>query len=264
MLAQTTVAAVAPRFSEWMRRYPDVETLAKVSEREVLRAWEGLGYYARARNLLKTARIISAGGGKFPAEMDSLRALPGVGEYTAAAILSLAFGKSYRAEDANVRRITERVGKKFPMPRDRPGDFNEALMDFGSLICLPRNPKCGICPIRKNCRTRGAFPRAKRKITNRRSTIFIVRNGDRILLTPRSGGLWGFPTAGEWPIERKLPAFIHTYTRYRERITPVLARGNGQAPAGCRWVRISALNRYPLPSPYRRMLSSNAWRSATS
>src|SRR4051794_26191743 len=168
MLQQTTVAAVKPYFESFVARWPNVEALAAVEDGELMAAWAGLGYYARARNLLACARIVAAEHkGRFPDDEGALRKLPGIGAYTAAAIAAIAFGKRAVAVDGNVERVVSRLyAVKTPLPAARTeiraradamtpdrgaGDFAQAMMDLGSAICTPRNPDCGRCPVRPWC-----------------------------------------------------------------------------------------------------------------
>ena len=169
MLQQTTVKAVLPRYGAFLRRWPDVEALARAELGEVLAAWAGLGYYARARNLHACARAVAdRHGGTFPAVESELRQLPGVGGYTAAAIAAIAFGRRATPVDGNVERVVARlfaVAARLPegkaeikalaatlTPAERAGDFAQAMMDLGATICTPRKPACGLCPVRPGCR----------------------------------------------------------------------------------------------------------------
>ena len=168
MLQQTTVAAVGPYFARFTTRWPTVESLAAADDADVMAAWAGLGYYARARNLLACARAVAQQhGGAFPNDEEGLRALPGVGAYTAAAVAAIAFGRRAVVVDANVERVVARLfAIDTPLPAARPairaaadsitpdaraGDFAQAMMDLGATICTPRNPACAICPLRQDC-----------------------------------------------------------------------------------------------------------------
>lgn len=168
MLQQTTVAAVGPYFAKFTTRWPTVESLAAADDADVMAAWAGLGYYARARNLLACARAIAQQhGGVFPDDEEGLRALPGVGAYTAAAVAAIAFGRRAVVVDANVERVVARlfaIDTPLPAARSairaaadsitpdaRAGDFAQAMMDLGATICTPRNPACAICPLRQDC-----------------------------------------------------------------------------------------------------------------
>jgi A/G-specific adenine glycosylase len=164
MLQQTTVAAAEPRWHRFLARFPDVAALAAADESEVLAEWSGLGYYARGRNLHRAARLLGARGGAFPRSVASLRALPGVGPYTAAAVASIAFGVRAAAVDGNVARVLARVlaARAAPVrvsrlaerlvPERRAGEHNQALMELGAVICTPRSPSCEACPVRRFCR----------------------------------------------------------------------------------------------------------------
>ena len=168
MLQQTTVAAVGPYFAKFTDRWPTVEALAAADDADVMAAWAGLGYYARARNLLACARAVTKEhGGIFPGTEAGLRSLPGVGAYTAAAVAAIAFGRRAVVVDANVERVVARLfAIDTPLPAARPairvaadgitpdaraGDFAQAMMDLGATICTPRNPACGVCPLREHC-----------------------------------------------------------------------------------------------------------------
>ncbi|MCI0555508.1 MAG: A/G-specific adenine glycosylase, partial [Anaerolineae bacterium] len=173
MLQQTRVETVIPYFEKWMRLFPNIRALANASERDVLNIWEGLGYYSRARNLHKAAKIVADQyDGKLPRDLDALRKLPGIGRYTLGAIASIAFGMDVPALDGNIRRVYARLfdisepadspaGEKIlwklaetHLPRGQAGDFNQALMDLGATLCVPKNPRCLICPLMKICKAR--------------------------------------------------------------------------------------------------------------
>jgi len=234
MLQQTTVATVVPRFVRWMTRFPSVEALADATEEEVLREWEGLGYYARARNLRKAAiRIIRDFGGEIPHRTEDLRKLPGVGRYTAAAIASIAFQQPVPAIDANVRRILRRICGVNPLPVpdleefllqaieiSRPEVGGEALMELGQVICLPANPKCDVCPLFAICRSAEEGVSRNQpvaKAIRRRTEVAVVSVGDGFLaLLPPSpdglfAGLYRLPTitleSGADPLEEARKAF---------------------------------------------------------
>lgn len=167
MLQQTTVAAVIPYFERFTKRWPTVTALAAAEDRDVMSAWAGLGYYARARNLLACARAVAASGGAFPRTAERLRMLPGIGAYTSAAIAAIAFGEAVPAVDGNVERVVSRLTAlevppkraaaevagvvRAMLPAERAGDFAQAMMDLGATICTPRKPACGLCPLRPAC-----------------------------------------------------------------------------------------------------------------
>lgn len=224
MLQQTNVAAVLGRYERFLRRFPDLATLARAREDSVLAAWSGLGYYARARNLRRAAREIQRRhGGRFPDDVMALQRLPGFGDYTAAAVASLAFGASLPAADANVTRVVSRLfaiegvsgsrahrdavlsAAKRLLPRRRPGDMTAVLMDLGQIICKARDPSCPLCPLRLECNAlrRGnpeRYPRRQAKPKARRVwfAAACVLSGGRALLSRRRdsllNGLWEFPS----------------------------------------------------------------------
>jgi len=235
MLQQTVVKVVIPYFQEWMKRFPDIKTLAKAKERTVLRFWEGLGYYSRAKNILKTARVIVRDHqGKFPEEYQALIKLPGIGDYTASAILSIAFSKPYPAIDANVKRVLRRIlawqkwDKKKEnqlkdylnkvIPSRCPGQFNEALMELGQTICLPDEPVCLNCPIKHICtgfqkNLQNLIPEKKVKVSVMKKTaLLILVNKGRILLYKKEKGvlskLWLLPGLVHSGSHVKLVAYI--------------------------------------------------------
>ena len=210
MLQQTTVKAVAPYYASFLSRWPTVDALAAASIDDILRAWAGLGYYARARNLHACARVVvERHGGRFPHDVDSLRELPGIGDYTAAAIAAIAFDRPAMPVDGNIERVVSRlfaVEDQLPaakpaikqlaaslLPLGRAGDFAQALMDLGATICSPKRPACFLCPWTDSClaNTRGdqeTFPRKapKREGRLRRGAAFVVLRGDaRVLLRQR-------------------------------------------------------------------------------
>lgn len=223
MLQQTTVATVRPRFEAFLARWPDIEALAAAPVEDVLGEWAGLGYYARARNLHKCARVVAGEhGGKFPHTEESLLALPGVGAYTAAAIAAIAFDAPAVVVDGNVERVVARLfavetplpGGKAEIraragelaPKERPGDFAQAMMDLGAGVCTPRRPKCLICPLAGFCEAlkRGeaeAYPakRPKAEKPTRKGAVFALFNSKgEVLLQRRDengllGGMLGLP-----------------------------------------------------------------------
>ena len=224
ILQQTRVAQGLPYYRKFIRHYPNINSLAEAKEQEVLRLWQGLGYYTRARNLVKCAREVVANyAGKFPGTFQELKKLPGIGDYTAAAIASFAFEEPVAVVDGNVYRVLSRIfgidkdiasteGKKFffalankLIPADQPGTYNQSVMEFGARHCLPLNPNCDDCIFKKNCI---AFQREKidllpvkikrQKKAKRYFNYFLIRIGDKILMNERKGkdiwkGLFDFP-----------------------------------------------------------------------
>ena len=224
MLQQTRVETVIPYFEKWMRLFPNVNTLANASEHDVLNAWEGLGYYSRARNLHKAAKIVAEKyNGEIPRDLDELRKLPGIGRYTLGAIASIAFGMDVSALDGNIKRVYARIfdvdepvdspaGEKIlwqladeHLPKGHAGDYNQALMDLGATICVPKNPRCLICPLMKLCTARQNGTQDQRPVMKPKKDVphyihaagVIIERG-RVLLAQRpSEGLlasmWEFP-----------------------------------------------------------------------
>lgn len=227
MLQQTTVAAVRDYFRAFLARWPTVGDLAAAEDSDVMAAWAGLGYYARARNLLKCARVVAdTHGGVFPDTYDGLIALPGIGPYTASAIAAIAFDRPETVVDGNVERVMARlfdIGVPLPAakpeltglaakltPPGRPGDYAQAVMDLGATICTPRSPACGICPVMRHCQARisgsaAELPRKTPKAAKpvRRGFVYVARRGDGAWLLERRpekgllGGMLGFP-ASDW------------------------------------------------------------------
>lgn len=212
MLQQTTVEAVKSYFTKFVERWPDVMAMANASEDDILRAWAGLGYYSRARNLKKCADLIAANyNGKFPSTVVGLKELPGIGDYTSAAIAAIAFGEQAAVVDGNVERVVSRlfaINTPLPAakaqirmlmgeltPEDRPGDFAQAVMDLGATICTPRRPACAICPVNDDCEALIAHdpekfpvkaPKAQKPIRVGAAFIAIADDGS-ILLRKRKG-----------------------------------------------------------------------------
>ena len=238
MLQQTTVVTVGPYFMKFIEKWPRVEDLAAAEQDAVLTAWAGLGYYARARNLHKCAKVVAADfGGVFPADEAALLGLPGIGPYTAAAITSIAFNKPAVAVDGNVERVVSRfLGIEEPLPlskpaikegaarlaagNDRPGDFTQAFMELGATVCTPRKPKCGLCPWQNACKARKAgnaeeLPRKmpKPEKPKRFGKVFFIRNAKGELLIQKRlekglyQGMYQLPTT-DWVSSRKAAALL--------------------------------------------------------
>ncbi|HUF54942.1 MAG TPA: A/G-specific adenine glycosylase [Thermohalobaculum sp.] len=237
MLQQTTVAAATGYFHAFTRRWPRVEALAAAPLDDVLAAWAGLGYYARARNLHACARVVAAEhGGRFPETEDALLRLPGIGRYTAAAIAAIAFGRPAVVVDGNVERVVARLfavteplpaakpalhaGAARLTPAERPGDHAQAMMDLGATVCTPRRPACGVCPLVTDCAGRAAgiapgLPRKapKRAKPDRRGIVWLAHDpGHRVQTVRRPakgllGGMLALPTTewGEGPAEGTPP-----------------------------------------------------------
>jgi len=284
MLQQTRAETVIPYYARFLERFPDAAALAQASEQEVLAAWSGLGYYSRARNLQKAARLVERG---FPASYAGLRELPGVGDYTAAAIASIAFGLPYAVVDGNVMRVIARVTDDAAdigasrtrarfrdiaqswLDRRRAGAFNQALMELGATVCLPRAPQCGICPLADVCAARRYGRAAELPVKLRRTepvavaqALAVVRRRDCVLMWQRAAdarrlaGFWELPSPAEFPGLRTaaaLGAFRHTITRHHYRIT-VYEASIARAGRPLRWVPIGNLPALPLSTTARKAL----------
>ena len=247
MLQQTQVATAIPYYHRWFTRFPTVADLASAPLDEVLKVWEGLGYYGRARRLHQAAEQVRVRfEGRIPADPQALRSLPGIGPYTAAAIASIAFGAAVVAVDANVARVTARLfargdldvtavaARLAPLqPEARPGDFNEALMELGALVCTPRTPNCPICPLRRGCRANlegsvASFPATTTKPPRPRRLRYALVHVDAagVALRQRGSGgllpgLWGFVQSESEPGDaRLLEPVRHSYT-HLPRLLPV-------------------------------------------
>lgn len=296
MLQQTRVDTVVPYYERWMQSFPTVDALASATQDDVLKHWEGLGYYSRARNLHGAAIMVRERfEGVVPQTRAELRMLPGVGTYTSGAIASIAFGERVPAVDGNVRRILARLcDEPSPSPSylerhagvlldpERPGDFNQALMDLGATVCTPRQPDCDACPWAGMCRAkaRGTVDlRPLRKTRPRvpeivhRVTVFLCAplDGDAAVLLRRRpedgllGGLWECPTAvveggasddaesGSQP----LPTVLHRYSHFRAEYRPSLVHVRERTSVeGMTWFTLKELTAVALPVAQRRILDS--------
>ncbi|MEN0652877.1 MULTISPECIES: A/G-specific adenine glycosylase [Hyphobacterium] len=294
MLQQTTVPHATPYWHRFLRRWPSVEALAAAPDDDVLTEWAGLGYYARARNLIACARQVAEQGGAFPASIEGLKALPGIGDYTANAILAAAFDKPASVVDGNVERVMTRVFRiETPLPKakpeiteiaaeiadpDRPGDYAQAIMDLGATICMPRSPACGLCPWRPDCAAQSAgvqtdYPKkiAKTAKPARRGIVWRIERDGRVWIRkrPESGLLGGMMEVpgSDWTAEtpeadppvpaiwETLPEVRHVFTHFA--LTLEVRRAvapEGWEPAEGIWADLDRLDSYPLPSVFRKVL----------
>jgi A/G-specific adenine glycosylase len=308
MLQQTRAETVAPYFERWMLRFPDIRSLATAPLEDVLKAWEGLGYYTRARNLHRAAlQVVVQNEGHLPQDSRRLMALPGIGRYTAGAILSLAFGLPEPALDGNAKRVlcrlydiegsTADAGTQALLwrlatalvvqaPTGRAGDLNEALIELGALVCSPRKPNCGRCPLCTVCiaygrglqterpvkpsrRTPPHFPAVAGVIRDREGRLLLVQRNARGLL----GGLWGFPggVAGDQDsltdsletavanlvginiaVKEALLSFRHAYSHFSITLHAYCCEMSGGVPrpincARVLWAQPDEIDRYPFP-----------------
>ncbi len=272
MLQQTRVAAVIPYYERFVKTFPDAASLAHAPEADVLALWSGLGYYSRARNLQKAARHI-AGLGAFPADHAVIRELAGVGEYTAAAVASIAFGLPHAVVDGNVRRVIVRLNNDDSidvreeagrlLDRRDAGRWNQALMELGATVCLPRDPLCGECPLKTQCnaRRRGTqqdlpAKRVKPATVRLTRTLLVIRRGSRILLSPspRVKGFWDLPEPSELiRMGKILGSFRHTITHRRYQFIVRLAIVTG-TPEGFLWCADQELDEIPLSTTAKKGL----------
>lgn len=258
MLQQTQVNTVIPYYQKFIRRFPDVNRLAEVDLQDVLKIWEGLGYYARARNLHKAARVVVDQYKRvIPGSFDEFRSLPGVGDYIASAVLSIAYHQPYPVVDGNVKRVLARLMmisapvnqsssyKKFHaaaadlLDRDDPGTFNQAVMELGALICKPSKPDCGICPVKSQClafkgKQVASYPirLARPPVPEHDLAIGVIYKDNRVLIVRRPengllGGMWEFPSGRILPDESAEAAcirMIKDQTNLKVRIKSKLTR----------------------------------------
>jgi A/G-specific adenine glycosylase len=274
MLQQTRVAAVIEHYRRFLAKFPTIQKLAAAREAAVLAAWSGLGYYRRARMLHAAAKyVVKECGGTFPRNSAELRALPGIGRYTAAAISSIAFHEPVAVVDGNVERVVSRLqGRRLSgqelwqiaerwIGRERPGDFNQAMMELGATVCVPRSPQCLLCPVRDLCATRGELKDAAAVPAQRKREIHfgLARRADKVFLVQRSKeqslmpGMWELPEYSNGTKHNK-PLFSvrHsiTVTDYQVRVMTLEDPG---AVAG-RWVAASRLPSLPLTGLARKIL----------
>ncbi len=273
MLQQTRVAAVIEHYLEFLRCFPTVEKLAAAREASVLAAWSGLGYYRRARMMHAAAKVIVRKcAGKFPASEEGLRTLPGIGRYTAAAISSIAFDVPVAVVDGNVERVLQRVeGKRLAgeelwtaanrlLDAKRPGDFNQAMMELGAVVCTPRAPACLTCPVVGLCATRGELAPIRKAARQERREIHYAldfRDGD-VFLVRRArdaslmAGMWELPEmAREW---EDGPAFTLRHSVTRTDYTVRVWRDAASSREFGKWVPIKRLDKVALTGLARKIL----------
>jgi A/G-specific adenine glycosylase len=286
MLQQTRVAAVLEHYRAFLKRFPNIRTLAAAPESTVLTVWSGLGYYRRARMMHRCAQqIVSEHHGEFPRNSGLLRTLPGIGPYTAAAVASIAFDESIAVVDGNVERVLQRMsGSKLRsreiwsraqtlVSQTRPGDFNQAMMELGATICIPREPKCGGCPTRRWCLTRGELSSANRKPPQKRKEIWcaLERRDGHIRLLQRSkntslmAGMWELPQSLQPPEATGLlywRTFRHsiTTTNYTVHVIRQAPDDKAQPPdhkGQGSWIALHRVPELPITGLTRKILKAD-------
>jgi len=273
MLQQTRVAAVLEHYRRFLNKFPTVRKLAAARESSVLAAWSGLGYYRRARMLHAAAKlVVKEYQGKFPRDSEGLRHLPGIGRYTAAAIASIACDEPVAVVDGNVERVLERMnGKRLSgeqtwntashlLDPDRPGDFNQAMMELGATICLPRQPQCLLCPVSAFCAARGELEFKAAKPPQRKRKIFfgLARRNEHVLLVQRNKneslmpGMWELPPLPARARAKRLLSLRHSITVTDYQVDVVELSTPDQASG--RWIPRTRLATLPLTGLARKIL----------
>ena len=288
MLQQTQVATVIPYYDEWLRRFPDFASLARASENDLLHAWQGLGYYVRARNLHATAKtVMDRHRGRLPRPVEQMQQLPGIGKYTAHAVATFAFNQSVPIVEANTARVLTRLfdfresidsvaGRKTLwqyaatlLPKSNARIYNSALTDLGALVCLPRKPKCGVCPVKKFCRAKNpeTLPVRKSRLRPTRLVekhVFMVRQG-KIRLEQSSRrwrGMWILPPLrldGLKPLSsQQRPLYTSAFPFTHHRVTLQVFRHGLHKVTNERryWFPVRSLDSVPIPSPHRRAIQT--------
>jgi A/G-specific adenine glycosylase len=283
MLQQTRVETVIPYYQRWLARFPNVHALANAHVHDVLKQWEGLGYYSRARHLHGAAQIVREQyAGQIPQQHEQLRQLPGVGTYTAAAVASIAFNQPHAVVDGNVRRVLCRVldladpkSAELQQYADalldavRPGDYNQALMELGATICTPRKPSCSSCTVRQQCHAyhKGTVelrpaPKVKAPLPLEIVNCLVAIHKGAILVTQRPlqgllAGLWEFPVIRKTAHHRHVGNILHTFTHkridYQVYISTKRVRVRDRVRNLDRWVSLNEMNALPFSTAQRRV-----------
>jgi A/G-specific adenine glycosylase len=273
MLQQTRVAAVLPRYEKFLRRFPSVEKLASARLSSVLAEWSGLGYYRRARNLHAAAKVIvRERAGNFPKHSDQWRKLSGIGRYTAAAIASIAFDEPIAVLDGNVQRVLRRLlycatpadswsAAQELLDRERPGDFNQAIMELGATICIPGEPSCTRCPIRTFCGTRGRGESESRKARQIKASLSftLTTKGDSVLLVRRHAseslmaGMWELPMLDRSLSSQEVLFRVRHSITVTDYVVNVIARSEIKAESG-KWIDRRKAHKLPLTGLTKKIL----------
>jgi A/G-specific adenine glycosylase len=284
MLQQTQVNTVLAYYDRWLAKFPTLAALAAADEQEILREWQGLGYYSRARNLHRCARqLVENGDGRLPENVTELARLPGIGRYTAGAIVSFAFNKPAPILDANVTRVLARLinlqacvdgvtGRRIlwaiaeNLVKDGdPRLVNSAIMELGAILCLPRNPRCILCPVRTFCRAvnPGLLPRKRLRPATQKveENYWWIRRNQAVLMCQATGrrwsGLWTLPPAAEASMDQsRLFQMRHPITKYLVCLNVFSGSVPEPLPANLRWQGIESLRDLPMPSPHRRAVDA--------
>jgi len=308
MLQQTRVEAVIEYFNRWVKKWPTINDLALASENDVMNAWQGLGYYSRARNILKTAQLVQTNfGGKFPDDIKEIIKFPGIGRYTAGAIASIAFGKREAIVDGNVARVYARIFERSEiindaksqdfyyqvandlLPQKKLSSFNQGLMELGALICIPKNPRCQICPVTKFCNanlnnTTDLYPIRKKspKTEMIQRLVILLEKKDQIFMVQRATkgvfhGMWELPGFSyvkdklkpadipshvyenlhiKGKIIRKLKEFSHTFTKYKETVLVYsFTPENLNIQLDGQWVTFEKAKKLPMGSVQKKIIN---------
>jgi A/G-specific adenine glycosylase len=307
MLQQTKVETVIPYYNNWIKKFPDIESVSKASESDLLKTWEGLGYYARCRNFHEAAKIVCKKYNSIiPSSWDAFRGLPGVGEYTAGAVLSIAFNKPFIALDGNVKRVMARITGRRKLSKNntnliisilnkwldhnRPGDFNEAMMELGSCICIPRAPKCFDCPVKFFCRAfkNGSPLNYPKQIKKKRVPQYtfvggLIRDKNKILIQQRDHkmltGLWEIPNeivdsantsnkvlknyiienyGFNINVEKKLGVINHVYSHFKMKLILLDCVKTDEATKQkkeYKWINKSEIRNYPFHKVNHKIFS---------
>jgi A/G-specific adenine glycosylase len=283
MLQQTQVVTVIPYYEKWLRLFPDWKALARADGEKVLKAWEGLGYYSRARNLHKLAQVVVQRGGDLPREVEELQELPGIGPYTAGAIASIAYGQNVALLDGNVIRILTRVfaiGDEVGtmgaqrtlwqmsaelLPQGDCGIFNQALMELGALICSPRQPQCLLCPLQKVCRGRKMGPeqfpvKVVKVVEEQAEIVALLEKKGKWWVEPgpvkgRLAEMWRFPSFDPQTMQRSVVAVKFTYgiTKYRVKLTVVHAKWKQREVGAGQWMNQAEMESRVFSAAHRKI-----------